>query len=147
MTRPRILIALEIAITLVATGCSREPIEPDQLSLSYSVNRCGGAPSGWSRQGSEYGELASHNAIVVGPASLRWNGVGVSTATLREYLESLKNFRPLNIQVVFKDQTKCRTVNEVRALVTYNLQCGSVLACVEYNELEYKAQRARHAIS
>lgn len=129
---------------LTAASCKQS--QTSRISTFYSDNRCGPAPSAWSPQGHDYGELMQRNVLQVGSSELKWNGMPTSFTTVQRYLRMLNNLNPpINLQIVFGASTNCNRVNQTRTLVSENFHCaaGSIPVCVEYSESEWERQRAR----
>jgi len=135
------------ALAVVSCKPSHRQLEP--AASIYDTNRCGPPPFKWSKQGREYGELMARNELQIDASSLKWNGVSISPATLRQYLQMADRLNPpINLQIVFNPSTSCGRVNQIRALISENFHCadGSIPVCVEYREAEYQAQLSRHIV-
>ena len=104
----------------------------------YSSHRCGGSPVGWSRQGTEFGELLYQNRIDVSRHFIRWNGRPVTAARLSLLLSEARHLNPRpGLDVVFRGDVDCRKVQMIREDVTSRLACGPEQRCVEYSYAEW----------
>ena len=134
------------SLLLAMSPCSSQA-RTHKPSLTYNGNRCGGTPSGWSAQGSEYGELMVHNSLRVERGRFTWNGATVSSATIQMYLAQMKSLHPsVSLQVVFDRNAGCGLVNRVRRVVDQTLHCGRGQRCIEYSKTEWQARSAGHVV-
>jgi len=132
----------------MVSACSSSVDHAKASDGIYGAKSCGGALPRWSPHGTEYGELAIHNALALTPKGLTWNSVPIDEATAMTYLKQVSDRTPaINIQVVFNPEVSCRAVQKTRVLVNGTLHCGRHEKCVEYSSSAFEAERALRAVN
>ncbi len=138
--------AVSALCLLSFASCGKPPPPPQSPAPTiYALDRCGGTPAGWQAQGSEFGELMSHNLLQVGSKGLKWNRVPVSGTVLRTYLGAVSSLNPAPaLVVIFEPDGDCRAVAGIRRAIETRLSCGQAGICVEYSQAQWaRAQKVR----
>jgi hypothetical protein len=135
MLRASSLVLLVYSAAVIAACEKSQPPKP-HFGV-YDAARCGGVPRNWSKQGTEFGELAFISLLAVGPNRLKWNGQSTTTETLRTNLAKQMGITPFsNVEVVFEVGTDCRLVQAARANVDTSFHCDDKHRCIEYSDAE-----------
>lgn len=100
---------------------------------------CQPSPSGWQRQGCEFGELATVNLLEIRNNQLFWNGKLTSDETVFGYLEDNAQFDPRpGISLVIDLASDRDRVAFIRRAVAEQYGCSALIPCVEYTAAEWE---------
>ena len=127
-----ISLLVETALAASAIVANPHVANADRRLEAYREGQCGGTPSGWQKQGSEFGELMTVNLLEVRKDQLVWNHKPVNKRIIRRYIAEMSRLNPLpNIVLVIDPRSSCSEVRAIRAIITSRLHCGSVRARLE----------------
>lgn len=134
-----VALIVATALSVSALSADLQVAKGDGKIEPYGERQCGGTPSGWQRQGSEFGELMTVNLLEVRQDRAVWNHKPVNKLTLSRYITEMSRLNPLpNFVLVIDPPSSCSEVRAIRAMITAHLPCGSQSACVEYPSAVWK---------
>lgn len=128
-------------IMAVAHLTSNSSADSGERSLTQNGGRpnCHPSPSGWQRQGCEFGELATVNLLEIRDNQLFWNGKLTSDETVFDYLEDNAQLDPRpGIAFVVDLASDRDRVAAIRRAVGERYRCSTLIPCVEYTAEEWE---------
>ncbi|MDX5984540.1 ExbD/TolR family protein [Sphingomonas echinoides] len=109
-------IGLLLSVMMFLGGCHHQ--------TTYAEG-CGRLPANWITPRDGRGVMSLMSVIAVrADGSLQWNGIGVSDATLKDYLKETATLNPVSVvQIKFAPDVDCDEVARLRRLVSDTLDC------------------------
>lgn len=100
--------------------------------------RCRPLPTGWRKQGCEFGELATVNLLEVRHGRLFWNGDLIDEQTLRHFIARSRRLSPSPGIAFVVDAASRKQASSIRRTVARRFGCNIEKVCVEYTASEWK---------
>lgn len=136
---PILIIASMIAVVTAASDIAYSPQGTVVGGQKWFEQRCQPLPTGWRKQGCEFGELATVNLLEVRHDRLFWNGDLIDERALRDYIaRSLRLSPSPGIALVVDPASSRKQASSIRRTVAHRFGCNPEKVCVEYTASEWK---------